>query len=613
MSSQAGKGDEDVLNRILLECIATLNQGIGLSETFQKLLELVCGYHQAERSYIFEIEKDKETLVNRYEWCAEGITSQMAKLQNIPTNAVPRWMELLTTQGEVLIESLENEVHKDSEEYRILEDQGVTSVMVAPIWVGDEWIGFLGVDNPKAYLESTVLLKSVAAFMANYIIRRRSEDMRIIDAFAGIYVSAHLFHLDEDLYEELESTHSIRTRLGYKGSISKNLEAIMNERTDPCSLENVRKFIDLTTLKQRLSQKNTINCEFLSAKDLWCRARMIVVKRDADGQAKDVIFAVEYIDEDKRREIEYQQALLEALDSENVICKEMLTLQSNGFIAVKSKTREILYCNQAAAQMFETQVEQVTGRHIDILLNRVEIKDKDQLVQTIRDIKPDKEQYGFETSLTRSDGTQFYIWVVAKRVQLQNGTVISMMSITDITNNKKMEQKLRYLSRIDGLTGLLNRGCGEKEVEDYLCMGISGMFCLFDVDKFKLINDNYGHMMGDQVLIEIAKAMQMSFRKDDILLRLGGDEFAVFAKDVTSVSAGRQLVERFFDKIREIQISGLSDFQIRLSLGAVICHSDGLKQFDEVYQQADQMMYDCKTKSEMCYRFFEEKDVGDSL
>ena len=56
------------------------------------------------------------------------------------------------------------------------------------------------------------------------------------------------------------------------------------------------------------------------------------------------------------------------------------------------------------------------------------------------------------------------------------------------------------------------------------------MFCIFDVDNFKLINDNYGHINGDRVLTAVADCMRKASQTGDVLLRLGGDEFAVFAK-----------------------------------------------------------------------------------
>ena len=97
-----------------------------------------------------------------------------------------------------------------------------------------------------------------------------------------------------------------------------------------------------------------------------------------------------------------------------------------------------------------------------------------------------------------------------------------------IDDQKKREDKLLYLAQTDTMTGISNRRSGEKMIERVLNNKVSGMMCLVDCDKFKSINDTYGHMAGDEVIVAIAHTLQKSCRDKDVVMRLGGDEFALF-------------------------------------------------------------------------------------
>lgn len=100
--------------------------------------------------------------------------------------------------------------------------------------------------------------------------------------------------------------------------------------------------------------------------------------------------------------------------------------------------------------------------------------------------------------------------------------------VENIDEEKRRENRLMYLAQTDLMTGIRNRGSGENKITEYLVRKQCGLLCLLDCDKFKSINDTYGHVVGDKVIIAIADTLRKSCRDDDVVLRLGGDEFAVF-------------------------------------------------------------------------------------
>ncbi len=117
------------------------------------------------------------------------------------------------------------------------------------------------------------------------------------------------------------------------------------------------------------------------------------------------------------------------------------------------------------------------------------------------------------------------------------------------------------------------------------------MFGILDADKFKSINDNYGHVVGDRVIIRIAESLRKTFRDRDIIMRLGGDEFAVFAVGITEEKDAKLCIQRFFESIDDIQIPEMGEKKISVSLGVVLCTEIETKSFDDYYQMADRAMY----------------------
>lgn len=194
---------------VLLKCINTLRSGEGLDTSINHLLEIVADFHEADRAYIFEF--DEELMDNTYEWCREGVGPEMQMLQRLKIqDHIARWLVLFQEQGEVYINSLGDDVDKDSEEYRMLEMQGVDSLMVAPIYLAQKLIGFIGVDNPRKNTEILLLLRSVAAFVANDIQKRETIDQKVIKAIGRTYVSMYLFNLPMNTHQEYKTNQNIR-------------------------------------------------------------------------------------------------------------------------------------------------------------------------------------------------------------------------------------------------------------------------------------------------------------------------------------------------------------------------------------------------------------------
>lgn len=166
--------------------------------------------------------------------------------------------------------------------------------------------------------------------------------------------------------------------------------------------------------------------------------------------------------------------------------------------------------------------------------------------------------------------------------------------------NAANEHLLRYQAEHDPLTGLMNRGAFDhiKEVLKFKTQPIA--LLLIDVDKFKQINDGYGHEVGDKVLKKVARLLGDSFRSTDFPARVGGDEFSVILTDVDKKQQSQieQKIETINDALFH-PTDGLP--QVSLSVGGVFSPKGYT---DEMYHNADAALYQVKENGRRSCRFY---------
>ena len=176
----------------------------------------------------------------------------------------------------------------------------------------------------------------------------------------------------------------------------------------------------------------------------------------------------------------------------------------------------------------------------------------------------------------------------------------------------RLEQKTREVSDMkskscqDALTGLWNRVHTEETVNAMISQGVKGALLMIDMDNFKAINDNYGHIAGDQTLKMFADTLRNLSGEEDVLCRIGGDEFVVFVKDMTSKSEiGNRAADIISDlcyKLEQCKFETNSS----VSIGIAQTPEDGTE-FNKLYNSADKALYYVKQNGKNSYHFFSDK------
>ena len=179
----------------------------------------------------------------------------------------------------------------------------------------------------------------------------------------------------------------------------------------------------------------------------------------------------------------------------------------------------------------------------------------------------------------------------------------------DVTVNRQNEERILYMAQYDSLTNLPNRALFYDRLEQAISLARRNhsRFALlyFDLDKFKPVNDRYGHHVGDLLLQQVAERTRAVLRDSDTIGRLGGDEFAVLLPQLLHAQDAEEIATKIIAAISRSY--SLDDIRVPVSVGVSIgitIYPDDAKDKDELIRGADSAMYLAKQASGNTYRFY---------
>lgn len=177
-----------------------------------------------------------------------------------------------------------------------------------------------------------------------------------------------------------------------------------------------------------------------------------------------------------------------------------------------------------------------------------------------------------------------------------------------VEKDKAHQQVLERMAHYDLLTQLPNRGLFADRFGPAIarCNRTNTLLaiCFLDLDDFKPVNDQYGHEIGDLLLIEVAKRVKLNIRAEDTVSRQGGDEFTMLLADIESVEHCEQMLTRILRALSEPYLVKNHALNISASLGVTLYPIDSAN-LDTLIRHADQAMYQAKSAGRNTYRFFE--------
>ena len=284
-----------------------------------------------------------------------------------------------------------------------------------------------------------------------------------------------------------------------------------------------------------------------------------------------------------------------------------LVENANSIIMRMAPSGIITYLNKFGLEFFGYAQGELVGHNVvGRIVPETDAAGQD-LVVMIEDIGKNPERYvNNENENTCKDGSRVWISWTNKTIHDNHGNIVEVLCIgNNITERRNAEERLEVairevqeMSLGDQLTGLKNRrgfmilAEQQLKVADRTREGIRLVF--IDLDGLKRINDNLGHNVGDQALIEAADVLRETFRESDIIARLGGDEFAVLAIDVSPdvpFSAARIPETLEAHNAREDR-----RYELQMSVGVATYDCESSCSIEKLLSEADELMYDVKRK-----------------
>jgi diguanylate cyclase (GGDEF)-like protein len=190
---------------------------------------------------------------------------------------------------------------------------------------------------------------------------------------------------------------------------------------------------------------------------------------------------------------------------------------------------------------------------------------------------------------------------ILKNLDQKEEQIINIDSKTYLVIRKKIKKYDLIIFRnitdindqlfIDELTNAYNRKLIPTIIEKSNGQNICVIMC--DIDKFKNVNDTYGHQFGDKVIREFAKTLKENIRKDDIIIRYGGEEFLIILNDMNDMEISKKISKKIYEKIKKLKID---DINITASFGVCCGKINSKEDFEKLIYQADKALYQAKEK-----------------
>lgn len=287
----------------------------------------------------------------------------------------------------------------------------------------------------------------------------------------------------------------------------------------------------------------------------------------------------------------------------------MLELTDAAVISV-NQDGIILYINHSGTEIFGYQDGELIGKSLDVLMPPMY---RNKHAANIHWFMESEYQHMSmtkrpEISGYRKDGSMFPAEATIAKTRVQNGWLL-VATLHDITARKAAERDLIWRATHDALTGLPNRTLLRDRLANALARADrqqSGIALLFiDLDNFKLVNDSYGHSLGDQLLAAIANMLMDMVRPGDTVSRIGGDEFVILCEQFGNENVVYGLAERINQSLRKsMQVEGL---QILMTASIGVVHAKGDVTVEELLRKADAAMYRAKELGRDGWRVYDDE------
>lgn len=306
---------------------------------------------------------------------------------------------------------------------------------------------------------------------------------------------------------------------------------------------------------------------------------------------------------ERKNELKLEKA---SIEKNALKLRKLFEALPDGVVLIDSKTMKAIEFNRSVYEHLGYSAEEFA----ELRINDYDAVESEEETRRRIDAIAQNGQDSFETIHSGKNGEQFYVWVNVVSVELDNHPYMIAL-YRDITERKQYEKQLETLANYDSLTGLANRALFLNHLQNSITKSRrdKGLIALlmFDLDRFKNINDSYGHDAGDELLRIVAERFSSRLREGDVISRLGGDEFAVVLEHLNRPEDAGRLAEEMIGALsEEYKLSGGASIHISSSAGIVLFPDHG-ENAAELLQHADAALYKAKAEGRGMYHYYTDE------
>ncbi len=315
---------------------------------------------------------------------------------------------------------------------------------------------------------------------------------------------------------------------------------------------------------------------------------------DTDNQGKVLGFYAMVLDITPRRTAE-----LQLVEKEKLL--RGLTDHLPALVSYIDHEERFQFNNQPYEKWLGKPLSDITGKHVrEAVGDEAYFKYKRFFDQALGGKRVD-----FAFADEREDGKRYYNAAYIPQFDGDGRVIGVCCMINDITEIKKVELQLIKLARVDSLTGLPNRVQFDESLKKAIARsrrgGLSMALMYLDIDRFKSINDTYGHQVGDEALIEFSRRLLASVRKTDIVARLSGDEFVIIIEEMKNDDEAEIVANKIISIMGTPFMLGGVEYRVTTSIGIAVLHDDDVDA-QSLLRRADKALYHAKAAGRNAFR-----------
>lgn len=590
--------------------VADLLAGVNIDNSIRDIIRYIIKevgiFTHSDMVCIYESETEPDCVNKVYQWKAGDLVVEDERIQPIQERGLDDWIETLKFKKIVLIEN--RECIRDSMplEYERMEKQGIHTFMIIPLYTKNRMPSCMCLMNPDlsafALLESTWLYLGQEIGLFYHQERINRKYLLFTEGIRSSNLSEFLVDYTAKRYEALRVTRVLSNVIPKEGEWEwiRQLYAsiIKPEYREEFLRRTEQEYMETLLCTEQNSFSIDLERE-VNGNNTWFRLEFSVVSLDENGHLERFVVLVKDITQMKKEEEEHRQ-MITALSS---------FYKVTFMIDVVNGVTQVIKHSDAIRQYYPDGIIP-HDVFLDTFSNQMV---GTEYVEAVREfMNPDTmEQRMKDTNVLSCEypGKQIEwgrIVLAPAKWNQAGGLEKVVFAVQDITEQKRREEWMQFKMEHDELTGALNRTAFNRVTKLLEESEMPFAFVLLDIDKFKSINDTYGHDVGDHVLSQLVSVLDEKMRAGDKVFRLGGDEFAVVMNRLTSTQAG--FIKSVIEMVNDTIMSGINELPpFSISAGVTFSESG----YDEtVYHNADQALYRTKVTVHKGCTIFEEMNIS---